>query len=110
MPPPLQDPHPLPYLRDRVRWGLDLALEVEWNGTVVSRPPYEGIYWTVAQQLAHVTGNGASLRTGDLYASGTVSGADRGQRGSFLELSWNGEERSTSTTAPPAGSSPTATP
>jgi fumarylacetoacetase len=45
------------------------------------------MYWT-RQQLAHLTVNGASLRTGDLYASGTVSGPDRGQVGSFLELSW----------------------
>ena len=50
------------------------------------------MYWTVAQQLAHLTVNGASLRTGDLFASGTVSGPDREQRGSFLELSWNGAE------------------
>jgi fumarylacetoacetase len=50
------------------------------------------MYWTAAQQLAHLTINGASLRTGDLFASGTVSGAEREQRGSFLELSWNGTE------------------
>ena len=50
------------------------------------------MYWTVAQQLAHLTVNGAALRTGDLFASGTVSGPDREQRGSFLELSWNGAE------------------
>ena len=50
------------------------------------------MYWTPDQQLAHLTVNGASLRTGDLFASGTVSGPDRDQRGSFLELSWNGTE------------------
>jgi fumarylacetoacetase len=50
------------------------------------------MYWTPDQQLAHLTANGASLRTGDLYASGTVSGPERDQRGSFLELSWNGQE------------------
>ena len=42
--------------------------------------------------LAHMTVNGASLRTGDLFASGTISGADADQRGSFLELSWGGKE------------------
>ena len=73
-------------------WGLDLELEVSWNGTVVSRPPFAGMYWTPDQQLAHLTVNGASLRTGDLFASGTVSGPERDQRGSFLELSWNGTE------------------
>jgi fumarylacetoacetase len=50
------------------------------------------MYWTAAQQLAHLTVNGASLRTGDLFASGTVSGPERDQRGSLLELSWNGAE------------------
>ncbi len=65
---------------------------MSWNGTVVSRPPFAGMYWTPDQQLAHLTVNGASLRTGDLYASGTVSGPDEDQRGSFLELSWNGTE------------------
>jgi fumarylacetoacetase len=90
--PPAQDPAPLPYLQARDPWGLDLALEVECNGDVVSRPPFAGMYWTPAQQLAHMTVNGASLRTGDLFASGTVSGPERGQRGSFLELSWGGAE------------------
>ena len=50
------------------------------------------MYWTADQQLAHLTANGASLRTGDLFASGTVSGPDRAQRGSLIELSWNGAE------------------
>jgi fumarylacetoacetase len=90
--PPEQDPPVLPYLQVDEPWGLDLTLEVAWNGEVVSRPPFAGMYWTVAQQLAHLTVNGASLRTGDLFASGTVSGPEREQRGSFLELSWNGAE------------------
>jgi len=89
---PVQDPQPLPYLRDAEGWGLDLDLEVRWNGSVVSRPPFASMYWTPAQQLAHLTVNGASVRTGDLYASGTVSGPEPEQRGSFLELSWNGTE------------------
>jgi fumarylacetoacetase len=50
------------------------------------------MYWTPAQMLAHMTVNGASTRTGDMYASGTVSGPDRGQRGCLLELSWGGAE------------------
>ena len=62
------------------------------NGHLVAEPPYATTYWTGAQQLAHLTVNGASLRTGDLYASGTVSGPERGQRGSLLELSWGGQE------------------
>lgn len=89
---PVQDPEPLPYLRRAQDWGLDLTIEVECNGTVVSRPPFASMYWTADQQLAHLTVNGASLRTGDLFASGTVSGPEPGQRGSFLELSWSGRE------------------
>lgn len=72
--------------------GLDLELTVEINGTVVSRPPFAHMAWTPAQMLAHMTVNGASLRTGDLFASGTVSGTERDQLGSLLELTWNGTE------------------
>ncbi|MBA3800088.1 MAG: fumarylacetoacetase [Geodermatophilaceae bacterium] len=89
---PVQDPEPLPYLRRAENWGIDLSLEVDCNGTVVSRPPFGSMYWTADQQLAHLTVNGASLRTGDLFASGTVSGPEPDQRGSFLELSWSGRD------------------
>jgi fumarylacetoacetase len=65
---------------------------VRLNGQVVSRPPYATMYWTPAQMLAHMTVNGASLRTGDIYASGTVSGPAPEQRGCLLELSWGGAE------------------
>lgn len=91
---PAQDPPVLPYLSDDRR-GLDLQLTVEWNGHPVSHPPFATMYWTPAQQLAHMTVNGASLRTGDLYASGTVSGPQRDQVGSFLELTWGGSEPAT---------------
>lgn len=94
VPLPGQDPEPLPYLRggsDAV-FGLDLHLEVEWNGTVVARPEFRDMYWSPAQMLAHLSVNGASIRSGDLFGSGTVSGATRESRGSFLELSWNGTE------------------
>jgi fumarylacetoacetase len=62
------------------------------NGEVVSRPPYRTMYWSPAQMLAHLTVNGASTRTGDLFASGTISGPEPDTRGSFLELSWGGKE------------------
>jgi fumarylacetoacetase len=91
-PAPEQDPPVLDYLAAAERRGLDLRLRVDWNGTTVSEPPFAGMYWTPAQQLAHLTVNGASLRTGDLFASGTVSGPTRGETGSFLELSWGGTE------------------
>jgi fumarylacetoacetase len=91
--PPPREPAVRPYLDDAGDpWGLDLTLEVRLNGELISRPPFDRMYWTAAQQLAHLTVNGAALRTGDLYASGTVSGPERDQRGSMLELSWNGAE------------------
>src|SRR3712207_6887777 len=54
------------------RTGYDIRLEVRWNGTLVARPPFRNLYWTPAQQLAHLTANGANVQPGDLYASGTV--------------------------------------
>jgi fumarylacetoacetase len=91
-PPQAQDPPPLPYLSGGDQWGLDVVMEVQLNDTVVSRPPFRGMDWTAAQMLAHMTANGASIRTGDLFASGTVSGDAREERGSLIELSWNGVE------------------
>jgi fumarylacetoacetase len=105
VPLPGQDPEPLPYLRGDPGerpgegaaaaapvYGLDVSYEVEWNGTVVSRPRYREMYWSPAQMLAHLTVNGASVRSGDLFGSGTISGPEKDSRGSFLELSWNGQE------------------
>jgi fumarylacetoacetase len=91
--PARQDPSPVEPLRDdRVRHGLHIDLEVRINGQPVSRPPFAQMYWTYAQMLAHLTSNGAAVRTGDVFASGTVSGAEPGQRGCLLELTWNGTE------------------
>ncbi len=91
---PGQDPAPLPYLdsEDAPPRGLDIDVEVVRNGEVVSRPPYRTMYWSPAQMLAHLSVNGASVRTGDLFASGTISGPERDQRGSFLEPCWGGQE------------------
>ncbi|WP_018155445.1 fumarylacetoacetase [Demetria terragena] len=89
---PQQDPKPLDYLLGRDLYGLDIDIEVSLNGTVVSRPPYASMYWSPTQMLAHLTVNGASLRSGDLFASGTVSGPEDDQRGSLLELTWSGKE------------------
>ncbi|MEI5006831.1 fumarylacetoacetase [Streptomyces sp. PmtA] len=93
--PPARDLGLLPYLDDsgdEEPGGFDLRISVAINGEVVSEPPFATMYWTAAQQLAHMTVNGASLRTGDLYGSGTVSGPEVHQRGSLLELTWNGRD------------------
>ncbi|HEY3261958.1 MAG TPA: fumarylacetoacetase [Pseudonocardiaceae bacterium] len=89
---PSSDAALLPYLRTAEPWGLDLSLTITWNGTVVSRPPFATMAYSCAQQLAHMTVNGATVRPGDLFASGTVSGPSRDERGCFLELTWDGRE------------------
>jgi fumarylacetoacetase len=58
----------------------------------VARTNTRHLYWSIAQQIAHLTVNGASLGTGDLLATGTISGPERDQRGSLIELAWNGED------------------
>lgn len=72
--------------------GLNIQFEVLVNDEVVSRPPFAQMYYSAAQMLTHMTVNGASLRPGDFFASGTISGPEKHQRGSFLELSWSGQE------------------
>ena len=87
-----QEPEPLPHLRASERRVFDIELEVLLNGETVSRTNASNLYWTPEQQIAHLTSNGASLRTGDLLASGTISGDEPGARGSLIELTWNGAE------------------
>jgi fumarylacetoacetase len=89
---PAQEPPPLPHLSGGRDWALDVDLEVELNGTVISRGNARTLYWTMPQQLAHATSNGASLRTGDLLASGTISGSAPGSQGSLIELTRDGAE------------------
>jgi fumarylacetoacetase len=87
-----QDPPPLDYLHVDENWALDLDLEVRLNGEVISRTNARHLYWNVEQQVAHLTANGASLRTGDLLASGTISGPTSDSVGSLIELTRNGAE------------------
>jgi fumarylacetoacetase len=89
---PPQEPASLPHLAGGRDWALDLTLEVELNGALISRGNARTLYWTMPQQLAHATSNGASVRTGDLMASGTISGPDAGTEGSLIELTRNGAE------------------
>jgi fumarylacetoacetase len=91
--PPPRDAPLLPYLDDsgaRPPYGLDVAMELRLNGHTLTRPPYAAMYWTYAQMLAHMTVNGARLRPGDLFASGTVSGPRPGEVGALIELTHGG--------------------
>ena len=104
-PRPEGDPTPLPYLTDegdRAHGGVDMIVEV-YLATAQMRAraiPAErlshgkvaDLYWTFGQMLAHHTSGGCNLRPGDLFASGTVSGPERGARGCLLELTWRGAE------------------
>lgn len=96
VPAPQQDPAPLPYLTEPEPRALDLDLSVSLSPaesdefTEITRTSFATMYWTMAQQLAHATVNGATARAGDLFASGTVSGPTESERGSLIEISWNG--------------------
>jgi fumarylacetoacetase len=98
VPGPPQDPEPLPYLQRDADWALDLHLAIELRPAgaterhTISRTTAAGLYWTIPQQIAHLTANGAHLRAGDLLGSGTVSGPLRGSEGSLLELTLGGRE------------------
>ena len=96
-----QDPVPQEYLRTDHHWALDLELEVVLvpagsrrgdAGGTISRTNARHLYWSAAQQLAHVTVSGAAVRAGDLFASGTISGSDPGTQGCLLELTRAGQE------------------
>lgn len=94
--PPKRDTPLAEYLQD-VRdefgyFGLDVSMEIDLNGQVLAHPPVKLTYYTAPQMVAHMTINGAGIRPGDMFASGTVSGPEREQRGSFIELSWGGKE------------------
>jgi fumarylacetoacetase len=99
------DPQPLEYLSDEQNkkfGGLDINLEVyiqtekmrneNIEPHLLSRSNTKDLYWTIGQMLTHHASNGCNLQTGDLMATGTVSGKEKHERGSMLELSWRGKE------------------
>ncbi len=95
---PTQNPHPLDYLRSRDHQAYDIQLEVALQTEEMEAPRrvcssnFKYLYWNIAQQIAHHTSNGCNLRTGDLLASGTISGPAPESRGSLLELTQGGGE------------------
>ena len=102
---PEGDPRPLDYLADdhnQKFGGLDINLEVyiqtekmrneNIEPHLLSRSNTKDLYWTVGQMLTHHASNGCNLQTGDLIASGTVSGKEKSERGCMLELTWRGTE------------------
>jgi fumarylacetoacetase len=99
------DPPPLPYLfsaANEAHGGFDLQLAVLLSSAQMraqnhtplklSHSNFKEMYWTCAQMLTHHASNGCNLRSGDLIASGTVSGPTKEARGCLLELTWRGSE------------------
>ena len=87
----------LPYLKEPKPGLYDISLDValkpeRGEDIVISRTNYAEMYYSAAQQLAHHTTSGCQMRVGDLLGSGTISGPERGNRGSLLEISWGGKE------------------
>jgi fumarylacetoacetase len=95
---PVQDPVPLPYLRQKGANNYDLQLAVDLKAekmakpNTISRTNFKYMYWSSVQQLVHHASSGCAMNVGDLLGSGTISGAEKSERGSMLELSWNGTE------------------
>ncbi len=94
---PEQNPKVLPYLQYKGLKNYDINLEVTIHPdnskeSIVSSSNFKYMYWNMSQQLAHHTINGCNLNIGDLMASGTISGKDKGSYGSMLELSWGGKK------------------
>ncbi|XP_050234451.1 fumarylacetoacetase [Mercurialis annua] len=95
---PKQNPHPLPYLAEKISKIYDIPLEVrirpagQEDSCVVTRSNFNHLYWTLTQQLAHHTINGCNLRPGDLFGTGTISGPEQDSYGCLLELTWNGQK------------------
>ena len=97
---PVQEPPALAHLRTSEPEGYDIAFEIALRtaamrergaaATVVARTNFRAMYWTMAQQLAHATSNGARVRAGDVFGSGTISGDAPDSYGSMLELAWRG--------------------
>jgi fumarylacetoacetase len=95
---PVQDPAPLPYLKQAQPNNFDLQLDVglraaQMNeGQRICRTNFKYMYWSSVQQLVHHAACGCAMNVGDLLGSGTISGPEKDQRGSLLEISWNGTE------------------
>jgi fumarylacetoacetase len=86
VPGPRQDPPPPPHLTSEEDWNFDIDLVVELNGERIAATNPRGLYWSAAQQLAHLASGGAIVRPGDLFGTGTISGVEPDQSGSLVEM------------------------
>ena len=95
---PVQYPEVLDYLKFDGLKNYDINLSVSILPgdseieTVICKSNFKYMYWNMSQQIAHHTVNGCNLNTGDMMASGTISGKSKDSYGSMLELSWGGKK------------------
>lgn len=95
---PVQQPEPLAYLKQVRPNNYDLALDVGLRAGAMNEAKticstnFKYMYWSSVQQLVHHASSGCAMNVGDLLGSGTISGPEKHQRGSLLEISWNGTE------------------
>ena len=98
VPSPEREKPLLPYLREPgpMLYDIELEFALKPEGaareTVLARTNYREMYYSAAQQLCHHASSGCEMNVGDLLGSGTISGPEKHQRGSLLELSWGGKE------------------
>ena len=94
---PAREKDLLPYLVEPtpMLFNIDLAVTMAPAGkdaTVIAQTNYDQMYYSAAQQLAHHASSGCAMNSGDLLGSGTISGVEKSERGSLLELTWGGKE------------------
>lgn len=96
---PEQVPEPLPYLKEEQPYSYDINLEVTLQSKTMDTPHrismsnFKYLYWSINQQLTHHTVTGCNLNVGDMLGSGTISGTEKSEYGSMLELTWGGKEK-----------------
>ncbi len=97
-PTPPRDKELLPYLNSSVDGLFDINLEVQMHpegaphASSISKTNYRRMYYSAAEQLCHHAVGGCGMNAGDLLGSGTISGPNKSEYGSLLELSWAGRE------------------
>jgi fumarylacetoacetase len=93
-PPRMQPVAPFMDDQNSVNYNIQLSGGLTRKGvrSTTCEVGFETMYWTFRHMIAHHTIGGCGLRTGDLVASGTVSGVEKHQHGCLMEMTWNGKK------------------
>jgi fumarylacetoacetase len=95
---PVREVPLLPYLQEAVPGFYDVQLQVQMQpmgaarASTIARSNYKHLYYSAVQQLTHHAVGGCDMNPGDLLGSGTISGPEKAEFGSLMELSWGGAE------------------